>query len=89
MNRRPFTTPSIVEKIDENAQLAGGREQSGMSGDAAVRVERVTVVRFTDQYVVAPLVPRFGIAPVLVGERCIVDHVMLVHVPLFRRRESV
>ncbi len=58
-----------------------------MPGDAAVRVIRIAVVYPTVEDVLPPAVPRGRISEVPIAKGRIVDHVLLVDVPLFRGRE--
>src|SRR5882762_4553354 len=58
-----------------------------MTGDAAVRVIRIAVVHLAVEHVLPPAVPGSRISEIAIAERRIVDHVLLVDVPLFGDRE--
>src|SRR6266446_653979 len=54
-----------------------------MPGDAAVRVIRIAVVYLTVEDVLPPAVPRRRISEVPIAKGRIIDHVLLVDIPLF------
>jgi len=78
---------AVFQQVEQHPEVGRGRKKSRVSGDAAIRVERIPVVDFAIQNVLAPPVPCRRIIPVAVAECGIVHHVALVDVALFRRRE--
>src|SRR5205814_809998 len=83
----PAVTPAVIEQVDQHAQIRGCRKESRVPRNAAVGVERITVVDLAVEDVLSPPIPCGRVAAIAVAKSRIVHHVLLVYVALFRCRE--